>query len=81
MKEHKDNWELTYDKWSVVPEHRLIYDHKFDWEKIKILDVEGYWYRKEISEMLHIKTKDTLNRQTHTKKLSNIYKKILKHFH
>ena len=80
MKEHKNNWKLDHDKWSVVSDHRLLYDHEFDWEKIKILDVERNWYKRNISEMLHIKTNDTLNKQTDTNRLNNIYKSILKNF-
>ena len=79
-KVHKDNWKLDHDKWSAVSDHRLVYDHEFDWDRIKILDVERNWYKRNISGMLHIETNKTIKKQTDPKRLNNIYKTILKNF-
>ena len=48
------------------------------WDSYQILDSDTHWYRRNISEMLHIKsTNNTLNKQIDTEKLNKIYDKIL----
>jgi len=44
----------------------------FDWDNIKILDTESNFYKRSISEMLHIKEQENgINVQTDTKLLDN----------
>ena len=62
----------------MISEHRVVTGHDMKWDKCQILDHEPHWRRRNISEMLHIKsTKNTLNRQVDTEKLNKIYDKIL----
>ena len=50
---------------SVITEHRLHYDHDFQWDNVKILDKEPCFRKRLISEMLNIKKqKNSLNLQT-----------------
>ena len=55
------------------------YHHDFQWENIKILDFECNWYKRIISEMLHIKSKKfSINKKEDVSSLSNIYSPIFK---
>ena len=59
---------------SVITEHRLQYDHDFQWNNIKILDEEPCYRKRLISEMLNIKKqKNSLNLQTDTEDLHKVY--------
>ena len=72
IKEHRNNYKLPNHK--VITTHMLEEKHEFDWENVKLLDIEQNYFKRNLSEMLHIKTTDnTLNAQTDTVKLSNIY--------
>ena len=54
-------------------------NHKFNWNNITILDNEPIYYKRIISEMLHIKwTDNTINKQEDTHSLSSIYNNFLK---
>lgn len=78
IKEHRNNTKLSEDKHNVITKHRLETGHDMNWDNCQILDHEAHWYRRNVSEMLHIKsTKNTLNKQLDTEKLSKIYDKIL----
>jgi len=40
----------------------LEYNHIFDWKNVRILDFEQNYYKRIISEMIHIKTqKNSMN--------------------
>lgn len=59
---------------SVVKEHLIQNDHTIGWQDIIILDHESNYYKRSISEMLHIKSqKNALNLQTDTMFLNNGY--------
>jgi len=52
---------------SVISIRRLQEDHEIDWNDIHILDNEPSWYKRIISEMIHIKTQSCgLNKQSDT---------------
>ena len=52
---------------SVITEHKLYYDHDFQWDKVNILDEEPSYRKRLISKMLNIKKqKNSLNLQTDT---------------
>ena len=52
---------------SVIIEHRLQYDHDFQWNKVRTLDEEPCYKKRLISEMLNIKKQDnSLNLKTDT---------------
>lgn len=78
VKEHQNNIRQSRDKYNVISEHRTNTGHDMKWDNYQILDRDAHWYRRNISEMLHIKsTNNTLNRQIDTEKLNKIYDKIL----
>ena len=80
LDEHKKNINRHPKYHNVVTQHRLDFGHEMDWNKPRILDIETNWYRRLTSEMLHIKSNNcTLNAQTDTKKLSDIYKATIKY--
>ncbi|KYN06205.1 hypothetical protein ALC62_02852 [Cyphomyrmex costatus] len=78
IKEHKNNLRMDSSKHSVISQHIMEYDHRFDWENIDIMDVEHNYKRRLISEMLHIKEQPKgLNYMRDTELLSESYTSIL----
>jgi len=78
IKEHCNNIKLDKSKHSVITEHRIDFNHNFNWENIKILDTESNYNKRLISEMLHIKEqKKGINSQTDTEFLDESYYCIL----
>jgi len=76
--EHRNNIKSVSSKHSVITEHMLEFDHKFDWENIQILDAESNYYKRCVSEMLHIKEQPNgLNAQSDTELLDDSYFNIL----
>jgi len=57
-KEHSNNIKSDTSKHSVITEHILKYSHTFDWDNVKIFDTESNFYKRSISEMLHIKEQE-----------------------
>jgi hypothetical protein len=55
LNEHIRNSNPNTLKQTVITEHTLEYDHVFDWQNKKILDFETNYYKRLISEMIHIK--------------------------
>jgi len=79
VKEHRNNIKLEQSKLSVISEHIINYDHTFDWENTKILDCESRFYKRIVSEMIHIKEqKVSLNLNSDTELLDETYFDILK---
>jgi len=65
-------------KTTVITEHRLSHNHNFDWLNVEILDNERYYWKRIISEMIHIQLQNNaLNQQTDTDYLQNTYTSIL----
>jgi len=66
---------------SVISNHRLEFRHDFEWNNIKwteLLDNESSYYKRLISEMVHIKKQHKgLNKQSDTVLLPNTYLSIL----
>jgi len=60
----------------VVSQHRLDNKHDLDWNNVNILDSEHSYYRRMISEMLHIK-KQKLNKQSDKDRFPDIYLSII----
>jgi len=76
--EHKKDINKKTSNHSVITEHRLEYNHEFDWENPVILDNEKQYYKRLISEMINIKTqKNTINLQSDTELLQQPYLEIL----
>jgi len=79
IKEHDNNIKLDKSKHSVITEHRVNFNHDFDWGNIKILDTKSNYNKRLISEMLHIKEqKKGINSQKDTEFLDESYYCILK---
>ena len=73
IKEHKNQ----YNKKSVTTKHIVDLNLNFNWETDKILDIEDNYFKRLISEMLHINSNDnTLNRKEDIQFLSEIYKNL-----
>jgi len=63
---------------SVISEHRLKFNHDFDWDNIKIIDNEPSYQKRLILEMVHIKKQQhRLNKQSDTDLLPISYFPIL----
>ena len=52
----KKNWK------SVISEHKLQFEHEFDFDNTKILDNERYLGKKLVSKMLNIKLQENTKR-------------------
>jgi len=74
LREHKNNLKLDQSKHSVISEHITKYNHSFDWENTKIMDSESRYFKRIISEMIHIKEqKVSLNLNSDTELLDECY--------
>ncbi|EZA58481.1 hypothetical protein X777_01102, partial [Ooceraea biroi] len=74
VNEHRRNINGFSKYHSVVTDHRLAYDHDFDWLNPKVLHREKHWRKRQIAEMFFIKSFDnTINLQTHTENLNTVY--------
>jgi len=76
--EHKKDINKKTSNHTVITEHKLEYNHEFDWENPVILDNEKQYYKRLILEMINIKTqKNTINLQPDTALLQQPYLEIL----
>jgi len=39
----------------VITNHVMHHNHDIDWNNVEVLDVEKYYHKRLVSEMLHIK--------------------------
>jgi len=63
---------------SVVTDHRLTFNHDFDWLKPNILHKERNRKKREIAEMFYIKKFDNnINLQKDTENLNSVYDSII----
>jgi len=53
--EHRNQINSKSSKKTVITEHRLCLNHDFDWNNVKILDRETFYWKRIISEMLNIR--------------------------
>jgi len=78
INEHKNNIKNSTGNFSVVTEHRLNFNHDFDWLKPIILHKERNRKKREIAEMFFIKKFDNnINLQKDTENLNSIYDSII----
>jgi len=76
--EHRNQINSKSSHKTVITEHRLRYNHEFDWTNVEILDKETFYWKRIISEMLNIQLqKNALNCQTDTEYLDKTYTAIL----
>ena len=74
IKEHKNHINRNSTVKSVITEHKINFQHDFDWDNIEILDHEPFYHKRLVSEMLHIKRqKNSINLQTDTEGLHQSY--------
>lgn len=63
---------------TALCKHRFQNDHKFDFENVKILDVENVKFKRNISEMIYITLdKNSVNERSDTQNLNKFYKSLL----
>jgi len=75
--EHKNHIRRNTPSVSVITDHMVHHDHNMDWNNVEILDVEKFYHKRLVSEMLHIKRqKNGLNLQTDTDCLDRGYTSI-----
>ncbi|XP_018373120.1 PREDICTED: uncharacterized protein LOC108767647 [Trachymyrmex cornetzi] len=76
--EHRNHIRWNTSARSVITDHRLQYAHDFDWNNVKVLDVESCYIKRLISEMLYIKEQENgINLQTDTVGLHKEYVNII----
>jgi len=80
--EHKlDINKNTGNSPTVITNHRIQYNHNFDWNNVKILDKELFYKKRLISEMVHIKKQSLgLNKQSGSDSLHDSYLSIIQLF-
>ena len=72
--EHKNQVRHNTTNHSVITEHRLNYDHDFTWDEVEILDIEPFYSKRLISEMLFSKRqRNSINLQTDVRSLHHMY--------
>jgi len=78
IKEHKNNIKNPSGNFSVITDHRLNFDHDFDWINPDILHKERNRKKREIAEMFFIKKFDNnINLQKDTENLNSVYDRII----
>ena len=76
INEHK--WDVRKKENKVVLRHCVENKHKINWQKTSILDIEANYYKRKISEMLHIHMqKEPMNKKEDTRFLHDSYRKFL----
>jgi len=73
IKEHVSDINKKSGSPSVISEHRLRFNHDFEWDNVKIIDNELSYQKRIISEMVYIKKQQNgLNKQSDTDLLPSI---------
>jgi len=69
VKEHRNNIKLDESKNSVISEHMLSCNHSFDWNQVRILDIEPN-YNKRLIYRRRCSLKNSLTALIHKKILN-----------
>ncbi|EZA55680.1 hypothetical protein X777_04189 [Ooceraea biroi] len=81
VNEHRKDINKKSGSPSVISTHRLSSGHDFDWDDVQILNKEGSYKKRLVSEMVNIKRQlKSLNLQNDTEFLSDDYLPILNMF-
>lgn len=79
ISEHQRNFRQDRGRQSVVSKHRGDFGHDFVWNDVEILDIERFYHKRLISEMLHIKLqKNSINLMKDTELLDSVYLPLIK---
>ena len=54
--EHKSNIKKPPDEHKVITKQIIENEHNINWDNIQIIDKETHDYKRDVSEMLYIKT-------------------------
>jgi len=74
VKKHVSDIKKSSGTLSVISEHRLAFNHEFDWSDTQIVDRVSSWYMRSVSEMIHIKRQHHgINKQSDTELLPEMY--------
>jgi len=77
ISEHRSHIKRDSPQTSVITDHRLNCNRKFDWDNVEVLDEETNYKKRLISEIIHIKKqKRGLNLKKDTELLHPIYNEI-----
>jgi len=80
--EHRNHIRRNSCQTSVITNHRINFNHEFDWNNVKVLDEEMNYKKRLISEMIHIKKQNCgLNSQNDTDLLDPLYQDLVQRFH
>jgi len=80
ISEHRNHIKRNSNRVSVITNHRITFEHEFDWN-VRVLDDETNYKKRLISEMIHIKNqKYSLNLQNDTE-LLDPYHDLVQQFH
>jgi len=75
--EHRIHIRRNSPQSSVITDHRLEFNHEFDWDNVEVLDEEKNYNKRLISEMIHIKRqRKSLNLKKDTDLLHPIYNEL-----
>jgi len=75
--EHRNRSRRNAPSVSVIANHVMHRNHEMDWNNVEVLDVEKFYHKRLVSEMLHIKRqRNGLNLQTDTDCLDRDYTSI-----
>ena len=77
LREYVSDINKKTDSPSVISDHRVNFNHNFRWN-VRILDIESFYNKRLISEMIHIKRqRRDLNKQNDTESLPESYSQII----
>ncbi|KYN20260.1 hypothetical protein ALC57_07164, partial [Trachymyrmex cornetzi] len=78
LKEHQSDIRKNTGSPSVITDHRITFDHNFQWDSVRILDNEPSYGKRLVSEMIHIKRqKHGINKMQDTESLPESYSNII----
>lgn len=65
---------------TALANHHFLTGHNFDFDGVVIVDREGNWFKRNISEMVHIRLSDAVNLRTDTDRLSKVYMGLIEKY-
>jgi len=82
ISEHRNYIKKNSNQVSIITNHRLTFEHEFDWGNVKVLDEEINYIKRLISEIIKIKNQNCgLNSQNDTELLDPLHRDLIQQFH